>query len=312
MAKKNKPNPEQLSLGLDLGGGKPSTKQLSDIQELLREVALDAEGPGTAPSLGGYLGEVVSGKASDMDEISRTAALEQELLRRKNAEALVQLQAEQAAALRPKLETPEELNALEKELGRRRRERMKGKAKSSEAIREIKRENQRRLKAGQKKLTAKEKREIRTRLVVKKRGSRALNKYLGKGSWLNPLTVKGGLTAMALPLAAGFATDVSRGMREQFGAGSTWFDGKDAVDEMLEPQMAQAEYTRQLRRRTADLERMRSINRDKIEKYAPHLAASLKAGMELPEDAVVIGGRPRMDLLNDVADRMYKGEFNQE
>lgn len=241
------------------------------------------------------------------------ARMRADAVKQKNAQALIDLQREQAAApLPPVGDTPEDLKALEREIYKRRRERKKTKPKSQEAIRAIKRENQRRLKAGQKKLTGKERRQIRTNVVLKKRGAKALNRYLGKGSWFNPLTVKGGLTALGIPLALGFATDVSRGLREQFGAGSSWFDGKDAVDEMLEPQMAQAKYASQLRRRAQDLERMRSLNRDKIERYAPQLAASLKAGMELPEDAVVIGGRPRMDLLNDVADRMSKGEFNQE
>lgn len=42
---------------------------------------------------------------------------------------------------------------------------------------------------------------------------------------------------------------------------------------------------------------------------APHLAAQIMAGRELPEDAVVIGGQPRVDLLQDVAAKMTSGHY---
>lgn len=62
---------------------------------------------------------------------------------------------------------------------------------------------------------------------------------------------------------------------------------------------------RQARQRLGAL---RAANTQALAQRNPHLFAEVMAGRRLPEDAVVFGGSPRVDLLESVADAMSRGE----
>jgi hypothetical protein len=117
------------------------------------------------------------------------------------------------------------------------------------------------------------------------------------------------LLAGALPFAMDFVKNTVTGTKEMFGVGSQMFDGMSAVDEMLQQQNAVNTVNRIQQKRQQRLEMLRAQNRMRLMQTSPHLAQSLLAGMELPMDGVVIGGRPRTDLLDQVADQMGAGMF---
>lgn len=52
-------------------------------------------------------------------------------------------------------------------------------------------------------------------------------------------------------------------------------------------------------------------NLGQIQRYAPDLYMSVAAGRKLPQGAVVIGGSPRQDLLNELGRAMSDGRFSQ-
>jgi hypothetical protein len=52
-------------------------------------------------------------------------------------------------------------------------------------------------------------------------------------------------------------------------------------------------------------------NLGQIQRYAPDLYMSVAAGRRLPQGAVVIGGSPRQDLLNELGRAMSDGRFSQ-
>lgn len=74
-------------------------------------------------------------------------------------------------------------------------------------------------------------------------------------------------------------------------------------------QMALAE--RVQRRKRERLERLTQENAANIATQNPHLFQEILAGRELPRDAVVLGGRPRTDLLKEVARNMAAGNYQQ-
>ena len=74
-------------------------------------------------------------------------------------------------------------------------------------------------------------------------------------------------------------------------------------------QMALAE--RVQRRKKERLDRLTQENAANIAVQNPHLFQEILAGRELPRDAVVLGGRPRTDLLKEVARNMAAGNYQQ-
>lgn len=121
---------------------------------------------------------------------------------------------------------------------------------------------------------------------------------LGKGllhaSWIAPLVFYG----------AGYVKDA---VKKNFNVGSKFFDGVTAVDEMLADQKKMQQLQDAERKRELKRDLLRQKNMEMMRSLAPALVASLEAGMELPEDGIMIGGRPRTDLLNSVADSLAGG-----
>jgi hypothetical protein len=110
-----------------------------------------------------------------------------------------------------------------------------------------------------------------------------------------------------LPLVYLGATGGKELIRKNFNVGTKFFDGVTAVDEFLAEEKKAKMLQDQERRRQMKLDMLRQQNLKVLRGLAPGLAASLEAGMELPEDGIMIGGRPRADLLNLVADSMASG-----
>lgn len=73
---------------------------------------------------------------------------------------------------------------------------------------------------------------------------------------------------------------------------------------------SQGNYIKQRRRQ--ELNSLIQQNMALLSQQSPDLAQQLMAGYVLPEDATVIGGQPRMDLLRSVATRMASGEFSPQ
>lgn len=123
---------------------------------------------------------------------------------------------------------------------------------------------------------------------------RKLGRRLDTASWVIPLAYLG-------------YTYGKEKIRENFNVGSKFFDGVTAVDELLQEEKKARMLREQERKRQMKLDMLRQENIKVLRGLAPGLAASLEAGMELPEDGIMIGGRPRADLLNLVADSMASG-----
>lgn len=115
----------------------------------------------------------------------------------------------------------------------------------------------------------------------------------------------------ALPFALEGAGYVKDAVKKGFGVGEKFFDGKSALDEFLGQKRQEQAYDDHQRKRAEALQQLKVQNRMRMMQVAPHLAQSLLAGRELPEDAVVIGGKPRVDLLDQVAEGMSNGAFQQ-
>lgn len=123
---------------------------------------------------------------------------------------------------------------------------------------------------------------------------RKLGRRLDTASWVIPLAYLGFNYGKGL-------------IRENFNVGEKFFDGVTAVDEFLQEEKKARMLREQERKRQMKLDMLRQENIKVLRGLAPGLAASLEAGMELPEDGIMIGGRPRADLLNLVADSMASG-----
>ena len=132
----------------------------------------------------------------------------------------------------------------------------------------------------------------------------------GGGKW-GKIAKGAGKFWWALPFALEGAGYVKDAVKKGFGVGEKFFDGKSALDEFLGEKRQEQAYDDHQRKRAEALQQLKMQNRMRMMQVAPHLAQSLLAGRELPEDAVVIGGKPRVDLLDQVAEGMSAGAFQQ-
>ena len=83
------------------------------------------------------------------------------------------------------------------------------------------------------------------------------------------------------------------------------------LDRDLQLQQAQTQGAAIRARHRQQLNALVQQNMALLSQQSPALAQQLMAGYVLPEDATVIGGQPRMDLLRNVATRMASGEFSR-
>ena len=122
---------------------------------------------------------------------------------------------------------------------------------------------------------------------------------------------KFGVAALAGQLALEQGPGLVKGFREQYGP--MWGDDPQAkqLGQVLEAQQAIERFGRIQKRRQRDLETMVNVNTEMLARNAPHLFNQIMAGRELPQDATVIGGEPRSDLMREVATQMSQGAFSQ-
>lgn len=149
------------------------------------------------------------------------------------------------------------------------------------------------------------------RMRVKARaGLRGGKKLMPKISPRGLSMLKGAAAPFGLNLAGvalEYAPDIVRAVKQDFGSSS-----EDPLDKMLrqDREIRNADRLRKLQRQK--IEKLTAANVQRLTTTMPHLAASIMAGREIPEDGVVIGGRPRQDLLEQVAQQMAAGAFESE
>lgn len=109
-----------------------------------------------------------------------------------------------------------------------------------------------------------------------------------------------------LAVGAEYAPEIARAAKRDFGS------NEDPMDRMMryDSEIRSADRLRELQRKK--LKRLTEANIVRLQTSLPHLAASIAAGQEIPEDGVVIGGTPRQDLLEQVARQMAGGAFDGE
>lgn len=119
--------------------------------------------------------------------------------------------------------------------------------------------------------------------------------------------LKGAAVPFGLNLAAvglEYAPDIIKSVKRDFGT-----PDEDPLDRMIryDREIRTADRLRKIQQRK--LKELTAANVQRLQTTMPHLAASILAGREIPEDGVVIGGQPRQDLLEQVAAQMAEGGF---
>lgn len=87
----------------------------------------------------------------------------------------------------------------------------------------------------------------------------------------------------------------------------------DPVEDQARMLRARAQLIRERQKQEQEgreLQRLRMINTQKIAQLNPQLAMELQAGRILPRGAQVIGGRPRTDIMDSIADAMAEGTLD--
>jgi hypothetical protein len=146
-----------------------------------------------------------------------------------------------------------------------------------------------------------------------KRAEQTGEKWLGKGKKLVGGMSRGQkalglltLGTMALP----YAGQMWNGIKSDWNVGSKFGDGVTGEEEALQwqKQVQAVELARQ--RREAKIQKLAAINAARIQQYAPHLAAKLLTGRDLPRQGILIGGEGgRQDVLQQAARDMAEGKY---
>lgn len=113
----------------------------------------------------------------------------------------------------------------------------------------------------------------------------------------------------ALPLAVPLATRMGMGLVRDIGEPISQLTrgaplGKPSLDTMLQLQAQAEEAAMQQNIRDREIDKLAAINEQRLMTAAPQVATQILAGRRLPQGAVVIGGRPRTDLLRQFAVQM--------
>lgn len=143
---------------------------------------------------------------------------------------------------------------------------------------------------------------------------------LPKGKWQKAGLLKG---------LGGKAGKIGRGVGFGIGAAALALEGvdllqgpaegiydyftKDPVEEQAKMLRAREQLIRERQRqqeKSRETQRLRMINMQKIAQLNPQLAMELSVGRILPKGAAVIGGKPRTDALDAIADAMAEGTLD--
>lgn len=110
------------------------------------------------------------------------------------------------------------------------------------------------------------------------------------------------IAAMMLPMGVNIIKNLTRAARQAH-------EQDIYVNQLLDLEFKE----RAENRRRAQEQRQRGMLRDenarRLAMYAPHLYNQVMAGRKLPKNAVVIGGTPRTDLLEELASSMADGAW---
>lgn len=136
---------------------------------------------------------------------------------------------------------------------------------------------------------------------------------LPKGKWKAAGLVGKGLKGAGFALGGlGAAVGVVDMFKEPAKAAYDYVT-KDPVEEQGRMLRAREALIRLRQRQEADkreTERLRGMNLQRIAQLSPQLALELSVGRTLPKGAAVIGGRPRTDVLDSIADAMAEGTLD--
>lgn len=128
------------------------------------------------------------------------------------------------------------------------------------------------------------------------------------GGWLlnqarkNPVRMGLGVANLALMFGPGLV----KGLRDSLNIGG-YMD--EQTDRLIGAQAELNSYARMQRRREEELNRLMQVNTAMLAQRSPELYNQIMAGRRLPQQATVIGGQPREDLLREVARGMSEGRY---
>jgi len=121
---------------------------------------------------------------------------------------------------------------------------------------------------------------------------------------------KVGLGALAALGTVGAGVGATKAAFRMVGADDETLMRK-AMEELVASQReGQLQQERNMAMRNS-LEQSIDMNLRKLQAAAPDLYASVAAGRRLPQGAVVLGGAPRQDLLNELGRAMADGRFSR-
>ena len=121
--------------------------------------------------------------------------------------------------------------------------------------------------------------------------------------------VPGYKTDLAIGAASMIAPFLLSWANKNFGSESPWRQDP-LLDAQIRLQRSLSAGDSIRSRRRQQMDTLIRQNMALLSQQSPSLAQQLMAGTVLPEDATVIGGQPRTDLLRSVAARMTMGEFS--
>lgn len=126
--------------------------------------------------------------------------------------------------------------------------------------------------------------------------------------WLvKQLKKRPGATALgAGNLALMFGPQLVKSLRDELNIGG-YMD--EQTDRLIGAQAELNSYARMQRRREEELNRLMQVNTAMLAQRSPELYNQIMAGRRLPQQATVIGGQPREDLLREVARGMSEGRY---
>lgn len=129
--------------------------------------------------------------------------------------------------------------------------------------------------------------------------------------WLvKQLKKRPGATALgAGNLALMFGPQLVKSLRDELNIGG-YMD--EQTDRLIGAQAELNSYARMQRRREEELNRLMQVNTAMLAQRSPELYNQIMAGRRLPQQATVIGGQPREDLLREVARGMSEGRYTED
>lgn len=115
----------------------------------------------------------------------------------------------------------------------------------------------------------------------------------------NPLAAAGILAPSAIAVNSMVTAPIAEGVYNTF-------TGDDSRDRLARTEDAYSSYTEDLLYKLSQARKKEEIERNMmaVQKSAPHLYNQVMAGRRLPQGSIVLGGAPRQDLMEELANSM--------